>query len=46
VVSPGRTEATNTGIIRWRADYGGAQDYTMFLPTQKMLADMSKEMTS
>jgi hypothetical protein len=35
VVSPGRTDATNTGIIRWRADYGGAQDYTMFLPTQE-----------
>jgi peroxiredoxin Q/BCP len=37
---------TNTGITCWRADYGGAPDYTMFLPTQKMLADMSKEMTS
>jgi hypothetical protein len=45
-VSPGRTEVTNTGIIRWRADYGGGPDYTMFLPTQKMLADVSKEMTS
>ncbi|GAA3845342.1 peroxiredoxin family protein [Amycolatopsis tucumanensis] len=31
------------GIIRWRADYGGAPDYTMFLPTQKMLADLTAE---
>jgi len=34
------------GIIRWRADYGGAPDYTMFLPTPKMLTDMKREMTS
>lgn len=33
------------GIIRWRADYGGAPDYTMMLPTQKMLADLTKERT-
>ncbi|MFI7676329.1 peroxiredoxin family protein [Actinophytocola sp. NPDC049390] len=31
------------GIIRWRADYGGAPDYTMYLPTQKMLADLTAE---
>lgn len=31
------------GTIRWRADYGGAPDYTMFLPTQKMLADLTTE---
>ncbi|MCW2651350.1 MAG: Thiol peroxidase, Bcp-type [Mycobacterium sp.] len=31
------------GIIRWRADYGGPPDYTMFLPTQKMLADLTAE---
>lgn len=31
------------GTIRWRADYGGAPDYTMFLPTQKMLADLAQE---
>jgi hypothetical protein len=31
------------GVIRWRADYGGAPDYTMYLPPQKMLADMIKE---
>jgi len=31
------------GTIRWRADYGGAPDYTMFLPTDKMLADMNVE---
>jgi peroxiredoxin len=28
------------GLIRWRADYGGAPKYTMFLPTATMLADM------
>jgi peroxiredoxin len=31
------------GTIRWRADYGGAPDYTMFVPTQKMLADLAQE---
>ncbi|MFI5615459.1 peroxiredoxin family protein [Amycolatopsis sp. NPDC051903] len=31
------------GTIRWRADYGGAPDYTMFLPTQKILADLAQE---
>ncbi|MEC3982705.1 peroxiredoxin family protein [Amycolatopsis sp. H20-H5] len=31
------------GTIRWRADYGGAPAYTMFLPTQKMLADLTAE---
>ncbi|MGW5051423.1 peroxiredoxin family protein [Actinokineospora sp. NPDC004072] len=31
------------GSIRWRADYGGAPDYTMYLPTQKMLADLAAE---
>lgn len=31
------------GTIRWRADYGGAPDYTMFLPTQKMLTDLAQE---
>lgn len=31
------------GTIRWRADYGGSPDYTMFLPTQKMLADLATE---
>jgi len=28
------------GVIRWRADYGGAPKYTMFLPTTTMLANM------
>ena len=28
------------GVIRWRADYGGAPKYVMFLPTTTMLADM------
>jgi peroxiredoxin len=31
------------GLIRWRADYGGAPKYTMFLPTDKMLADLTAE---
>ncbi|MEC3974428.1 peroxiredoxin family protein [Amycolatopsis sp. H20-H5] len=31
------------GTIRWRADYGGSPDYTMFLPTQKMLTDLATE---
>jgi peroxiredoxin Q/BCP len=31
------------GHIRWRADYGGAPKYTMFLPTDKMLADLTAE---
>lgn len=29
------------GTIQWRADYGGAPKYTMFLPTDKMLADLT-----
>ncbi|HJT02619.1 MAG TPA: redoxin domain-containing protein, partial [Pseudonocardiaceae bacterium] len=33
------------GIITWRADYGGAPDYTMFLPTDKMLTDLTRERT-
>ena len=28
------------GTIRWRADYGGAPDYTMFVPTSQLLADL------
>lgn len=31
------------GKIRWRADYGGAPDYTMFLPTGKLLTDLTTE---
>lgn len=34
------------GKIGWRADYGGAPDFTMFLPTQKMLTDLTKERTA
>jgi len=29
-----------TGKIEWRADYGGAPDYTMFVPVPNLLADM------
>ncbi|MDA8318977.1 MAG: peroxiredoxin family protein [Actinomycetota bacterium] len=28
------------GVIRWRADYGGAPKYIMFLPTASLLSDM------
>lgn len=31
------------GTITWRADYGGAPDYTMFVPTDKLLIDLGKE---
>jgi peroxiredoxin len=33
------------GTIRWRADYGGKPNYTMFLPTTKMLTDLTTEST-
>lgn len=28
------------GTVEWRADYGGAPDYTMYLPVDSLLADM------
>ena len=28
------------GTIRWRADYGGAPDYTMYVAVDKLLADL------
>jgi peroxiredoxin Q/BCP len=31
------------GTIDWRADYGGAPNYTMYLPAEKMLADLTRE---
>ena len=30
------------GRIRWRADYGGAPNYTMFVPVDRLLADLAK----
>mgnify|MGYP002777177082 CR=1 FL=1 len=30
------------GQILWRADYGGAPDYTMFVPTRNLIADMQQ----
>ena len=30
------------GTIQWRADYGGAPDYTMYLPVPALLADLRK----
>jgi peroxiredoxin Q/BCP len=29
------------GRIRWRADYGGAPDYTMYVPVPSLLADLN-----
>ncbi len=29
-----------TGDIEWRADYGGAPDYTMYVPLEQILSDM------
>lgn len=29
------------GIIKWRADYGGSPDYTMYVPVSNLLADMA-----
>ena len=34
------------GRIRWRADYGGAPKYTMFVPDNTLLADLRKGMNS
>ncbi|SFB62651.1 peroxiredoxin Q/BCP [Amycolatopsis marina] len=34
------------GTIQWRADYGGAPDYTMFVPTEDVLADLARERAS
>lgn len=31
------------GRIAWRADYGGAPDYTMYIPPLDLLADLRKE---
>ncbi len=28
------------GLIKWRADYGGAPNYTMYVPISTLLADM------
>ncbi|NUP53998.1 MAG: peroxiredoxin family protein [Catenulispora sp.] len=28
------------GVIRWRADYGGAPKYTMFVPVDQLLSDL------
>jgi len=34
------------GQIQWRADYGGAPDYTMYVPVPQLLADMSTRTTA
>ena len=34
------------GTIAWRADYGGAPKYTMFVPTSGLLADLRTARTS
>lgn len=33
------------GTIQWRADYGGAPKYTMYLPVQNLLADLQQDRT-
>jgi peroxiredoxin len=30
------------GRIQWRADYGGAPDYTMFVPAKNLVADLRR----
>ena len=30
------------GVIRWRADYGGPPDFTMYLPVPALLADLQQ----
>ena len=30
------------GTIEWRADYGGAPDFTMYLPVSSLIADMQR----
>ena len=30
------------GVIRWRADYGGPPEYTMYLPVQNLLGDLRR----
>ena len=34
------------GRIRWRADYGGAPKYTMFVPDDRLLSDLRQGMKS
>jgi peroxiredoxin len=31
------------GTIEWRADYGGAPDYTMYMPVDALLADLAAQ---
>ena len=28
------------GRIKWRADYGGSPNYTMYVPVQSLIADI------
>lgn len=34
-----------TGLIEWRADYGGAPNYTMYVPVDKILSDLKSGRT-
>ncbi|MEB0202530.1 peroxiredoxin family protein [Cryobacterium sp. 10S3] len=34
------------GTIKWRADYGGAPKYTMFVPVDQLLLDLKTDTTS
>lgn len=33
------------GNILWRADYGGAPNYTMYLPVERLLTDLEEGRT-
>ncbi len=34
-----------SGLIRWRADYGGAPKYTMYVPINRLLTDLREGLT-
>ncbi len=34
------------GTIRWRADYGGSPNYTMYVEPDALLADLSEGLAS
>ncbi len=34
------------GVVTWRADYGGAPRYTMYIPVPNLLADISKGLSA
>ena len=32
------------GVIRWRADYGGAPNYAMYVPDSQIIQDMKNDL--